>query len=109
MAIAREKPDALVTLSDGALTLRHQREIVAFTTKHRLPMVSETAEFAEAGALMTYGASLTALFRRAAFYVDQILRGTRPDASQLSSRRSSNSSSISRPPKPWGSRSRRRC
>ena len=79
VAIAREKPDALVTLSDGALTLRHQREIVAFTIKHRLPMVSETAEFAEAGALMTYGASLTALFRRAAFYVDQILRGTRPD------------------------------
>ena len=78
VAIAREKPDALVTLSD-ALTLRHQREIVAFTTKHRLPMVSEQAEFAEAGGLMTYGASLTALFRRAAFYVDQILRGTRPD------------------------------
>ena len=80
VAIAREKPDALITLSDGPLTLRHQREIVAFTTKHRLPMVSETAEFAEAGGLMTYGASLAALFRRAAFYVDQILRGTRPDS-----------------------------
>jgi putative ABC transport system substrate-binding protein len=78
VAIAGEKPDALVTLSDG-LTLHHQREIVAFTTKHRLPMVSETAEFAEAGGLMTYGASLPALFRRAAFYVDQILRGTRPE------------------------------
>jgi putative tryptophan/tyrosine transport system substrate-binding protein len=65
VAIAREKPDALITLSDGPLALRHQREIVAFTTKHRLPMVSETTEFAEAGGLMTYGASLTALFRRA--------------------------------------------
>jgi putative tryptophan/tyrosine transport system substrate-binding protein len=78
VAIAREKPDALITLSDGPLTLRHQREIVAFTTKHRLPMVSETAEFAEAGGLMTYGASLTALFRRAATYVDKILKGAKP-------------------------------
>jgi ABC-type uncharacterized transport system substrate-binding protein len=79
VAIAREKPDALITLSDGPLTLRHQREIVAFSTKHRLPMVSETAEFAEAGGLMTYGASLTALFRRAATYVDiKILQGAKP-------------------------------
>jgi len=78
VAIVREKPDALITLSDGPLTLRHQREIVAFTKKHRLPMVSETAEFAEAGGLMTYGASLTALFRRAAFYVDKILKGAKP-------------------------------
>jgi len=77
VAIAQGKPDALITLSE-ALTLRHQREIVEFTTKHRLPLVSEIAEFAEAGALMTYGASLTALFRRAAFYVDQILRGSKP-------------------------------
>jgi len=49
-------------------------------TKHRLPTISEVAEFAEVGGLMTYGASLPSLFRRAAFYVDQILRGTRPDA-----------------------------
>jgi putative ABC transport system substrate-binding protein len=76
--IARAKPDALATMTEP-LTLRHQREIVAFAAKHRLPMISESSEFAEAGGLMTYGASLPALFHRGAFYVDRILRGARPD------------------------------
>ena len=76
--IVRAKPQALLTLSDP-LTLEHQRRIVAFATKHHLPLISEVAEFAEVGALMTYGASLPALFRRAAFYVDRILRGAQPD------------------------------
>jgi putative ABC transport system substrate-binding protein len=67
--IARAKPDALIALSEP-LTLTYSREIVAFVTKHRLPMISEVAEFAEAGGLMTYGANLPSLFRRAAFYVD---------------------------------------
>jgi putative ABC transport system substrate-binding protein len=77
-AIVRGKPDALVALSEP-LTLTHWHQIVAFATERRLPMISEIREFAEAGGLMTYGASLPALFRRAAFYVDRILRGTRPD------------------------------
>jgi ABC-type uncharacterized transport system substrate-binding protein len=77
--IVRGKPDALVTLSEP-LTLTHWRQIAEFVTEHRLPMISEIREFAEAGGLMSYGASLPALFRRAAFYVDRILRGTRPDA-----------------------------
>jgi putative ABC transport system substrate-binding protein len=76
-AIAAERPDALIVFSEP-LTLAHQRRIVDFATQHRLPMISETSEFAEAGALMTYGASLSALFRRAAYYVDRILKGARP-------------------------------
>jgi len=63
--LSQERPDALIVFSDG-LTLAHQRQIVAFTTQHRLPMVSESKEFAEAGGLMTYGASLPHLVRRAA-------------------------------------------
>ncbi|MGH6689949.1 MAG: ABC transporter substrate binding protein, partial [Gammaproteobacteria bacterium] len=46
----------------------------------RVEVISEVREFAEAGALMTYGASLPALYRRAAVYVDRLLRGARPDA-----------------------------
>src|SRR5262245_43792794 len=63
--IIRTNPQALVAMSDP-LTLDHQQRIVAFATKHRLPLISEVAEFAEAGGLLTYGASLPALFRRAA-------------------------------------------
>ena len=48
-AIARARPDALITFSDP-LTLNHQRRIVDFATRHRLPLVSEIKEFAEAGA-----------------------------------------------------------
>ena len=76
-AIAKERPDALLTFSD-ALTLNHQRRIVDFAARHRLPLVSEIKEFAEAGGLLTYGASLPALFRRAAYYVDRILKGAKP-------------------------------
>ena len=76
-AIARERPDALITMSD-AFIITHQRRIVDFVAENRLPMISESKEFAVAGALMTYGASLPALVRRAAYYVDRILRGTKP-------------------------------
>ena len=75
--IVRERPDALLTFSDP-LTLNHQRRIVDFATRHRLPLMSEVKEFAEAGGLMTYGASLPALLWRAAYYVDRILKGTKP-------------------------------
>jgi putative ABC transport system substrate-binding protein len=75
--IARERPDALIVFSEP-LALAHKQRIVDFTTQHRLPMISETREFAEAGGLMTYGASLPALFHRAAYYVDRILKGKKP-------------------------------
>jgi putative ABC transport system substrate-binding protein len=75
--ILRERPDVLLTFSDP-LTLNHQRRIVDFAARHRLPLMSEAKEFAEAGGLMTYGASLPALVRRAAYYVDRILKGSKP-------------------------------
>ena len=75
--IIRAQPQAVVVMSDP-LTLQHQQRIVEFATKHRLPFISETSEFAEAGGLMTYGASLSALFHRAAYYVDRVLRGAPP-------------------------------
>jgi putative tryptophan/tyrosine transport system substrate-binding protein len=71
------RPEALLTLSDN-LTVRHRQQIVDFVTTQRLPMISEVKEFAEAGGLMTYGGSLTALNRRAAVYVNKILKGAKP-------------------------------
>jgi putative tryptophan/tyrosine transport system substrate-binding protein len=75
--LARERPDGLITLVD-ALTLAHHRRIVAFATQHRLAMIAEVKTFAEAGALITYGPSLPDLYRRAATYVDKILKGANP-------------------------------
>lgn len=68
---------ALITLAD-ALTLAHQRRIVEFATQHRLAMISEVKDFAKAGGLITYGPSLPDLFRRAATFVDKILKGAKP-------------------------------
>ena len=75
--IARVRPDALITFSEP-LTLRYQRSIVDFAAKNRLPTIFETREFADAGGLMTYGASLSDLYRRSATHVNRILRGSRP-------------------------------
>ena len=75
--VARGRPDALVAFSETVL-LRYRHRVIDFAKKHRLPLVSETSEFADAGALLTYGASLPDLFRRAATYVDKILKGAKP-------------------------------
>jgi putative ABC transport system substrate-binding protein len=75
--LAKERPDALITLDD-ALTLAHHRRIVAFATQHRLAMISEVKDVAEAGGLMTYGPSGRDLWRRTAAYVDKLLKGAKP-------------------------------
>jgi putative tryptophan/tyrosine transport system substrate-binding protein len=76
-ALTEARPDALITFTES-LTIGHRHQIVDFATQHRLPMVSEIREFAEAGGLMTYGPSVPDLFRRAAYYVDRILKGATP-------------------------------
>jgi putative ABC transport system substrate-binding protein len=72
------RPSALVVLADF-LTVGHRRRIAEFATKNRLPTISEFREFAAAGCLMAYGPSLPDLGRRAASYVDKILKGAKPD------------------------------
>ena len=56
----------------------HRKRIIEFTAKKRLPVMYNDSESAEAGGLMSYGVYLPALFHRAAFYVDKILKGTKP-------------------------------
>jgi putative ABC transport system substrate-binding protein len=75
--LTTERPDALITLAEP-LTIMYRRQIADFAVTHRLPMISQLKEFAEAGGLMTYGTSLSGLFQRAAYYVDRILKGAKP-------------------------------
>ena len=73
----RERPDALIVTADSAHELR-QAWIVDFTAKRRLPAMYQLREYVAAGGLMSYGTSITDLYRRAATYVDKILKGAKP-------------------------------
>jgi ABC-type uncharacterized transport system substrate-binding protein len=76
-AIADWRADGLVTLPDGMLFTKRDR-VVELALKGKLPAVYPEAEFVVAGGLASYGPSLPDLFRRAASYVDKILKGTKP-------------------------------
>jgi len=73
----RQRPDALITVEDP-LTFSHRKRIADFAIGQQLPSLHGIREFAAAGGLMSYGASLADLYRRAAGYVDKILRGAKP-------------------------------
>jgi ABC-type uncharacterized transport system substrate-binding protein len=74
---ARNRAGALFVIEE-TLLLPHRTRILDLAAKHRLPAASQYSEFAEAGGLMSYGPNLPDLFRRAAIYVDKILKGTKP-------------------------------
>jgi putative ABC transport system substrate-binding protein len=76
-AALQEHADALYAMSDPLIG-SHTTRIVAFAARHRLPTAFEHREDAEAGGLMAYGPSLLAMFRRAAAFVDKILKGAKP-------------------------------
>jgi putative ABC transport system substrate-binding protein len=73
-AAARQGAEALFVLDDTALT-RQRGEIVKAATAHSLPVVARYKDFADAGALIAYGPNLSAVYRRAAYYIDKLLRG----------------------------------
>ena len=73
----RERSDALIAIRDN-LTDSHRRQIVAFAAKNRLPAMYPMKEYAEDDGLMAYAPDFRDIFRRAAIYVDRILKGTKP-------------------------------
>jgi putative ABC transport system substrate-binding protein len=75
--IIRERPDALLVLADR-LFLHHRTCIMDFAAQERLPGVHAYRELVEAGGLMSYGPSYADMHRRAAAYVDKILKGAKP-------------------------------
>ncbi len=67
-----------LTVLPSARFLREHRRLVDLAAKNRLPAVYTSREFVDAGGLMSYGANQPDLFRRAATYVDKILKGAKP-------------------------------
>ena len=76
-AIVRERPDALLVLTDRLL-LHHRARIMAFAAQHHLPGVHGYRELVEVGGLMSYGPSYADMHRRAAYFVNRILKGAKP-------------------------------
>ena len=74
---SRAHLDALVVMTDG-LTFNQRGHIAELAIAAHLPLIGELRNFADAGALMAYGPSFADLARRAAGYVDRILRGAKP-------------------------------
>jgi putative ABC transport system substrate-binding protein len=75
--MTRQGAEVLVTAL-SAFTLQHRRQIAALAAQHRLPAMYQGREFVEAGGLMAYGTDRLDQGRRAASYVDKILRGAKP-------------------------------
>ena len=73
----KEHADALLVFAAPAIR-NLQRQVIEHAAKNRLPAIYERLEYTTDGGLMSYGASMTANFRRAAVYVDKILKGAKP-------------------------------
>jgi putative ABC transport system substrate-binding protein len=71
------RADALLPLGDSVVVF-HRERIVNFAAKNRLPSMHGDKAWVEAGGLMSYGPDILDNFRRAATYVDKILKGTKP-------------------------------
>jgi putative ABC transport system substrate-binding protein len=69
--------DALYVVGDALVSANRSR-IITFALSKRLPTIFNNRDYVQAGALMSYGPNFPALFRRAAEYVDKILRGAKP-------------------------------
>lgn len=76
-AINKDRPDGLFVLG-GPLMYANQKRTIGFALKSRLPSVYNREEDVDAGGLMSYGADLADSYRRAAVYVDKILKGAKP-------------------------------
>jgi putative tryptophan/tyrosine transport system substrate-binding protein len=76
-ALTTGRAEALIVVP-SALAFANRSQIASLALTNRLPSMSAQREYADAGALMAYGASLTGAWRRSATYVDKILKGAKP-------------------------------
>jgi putative ABC transport system substrate-binding protein len=77
-AMTEERPDALFMITD-VLTSKYTKQVLDFAVQHQLPTMFQSSGPVAEGGLMSYGPSLTDSLRRAAYYVDRILKGARPE------------------------------
>jgi len=77
VSLVKARTNALYVV-EGPVLINLREAVVKLAAKHRLPSIAPLREFAEAGGLIAYGPSLADMFRRAATYVDKILRGAKP-------------------------------
>jgi putative tryptophan/tyrosine transport system substrate-binding protein len=73
----KQRPDAMIT-ADDPLTLDYRKRIADFAAEQQLPSIHALREFAADGGLMSYGPNIADVVRRAAGYVDKILKGAKP-------------------------------
>jgi putative ABC transport system substrate-binding protein len=76
-AMTKQRADAVIIIQNGFI-LFHHKKILELAVKNRLPSMCELSQYVESGCLMGYGPSLVDSWRRAATYVDKILKGTNP-------------------------------
>jgi putative tryptophan/tyrosine transport system substrate-binding protein len=77
-AATKARADAVLWAVSGSVTRTHRTKVLEIAIKSRLPAIYNAADWVEEGGLVAYGVSYTDLFRRAATYVDKILKGTKP-------------------------------
>lgn len=76
-AMESNRPQALIVFS-SPLTLLHRGRIIVGSASYKVPVIGEGRDFAEDGALLTYSADYHEMWKRAALYVDKILKGAKP-------------------------------
>jgi len=76
-AMVKERADAVIILQ-GSFSSFHRRQLVELAAKNRLPSMCEESLFVYDGCLMSYGPDVPHLYRRAAIFIDKILKGAKP-------------------------------
>jgi len=75
---AREQGAQAMLVLPNPVSNAHRRSLIALAASHRLPALYEQREYVQDGGLMSYGVNIQDMYRRAASYVDRILRGAKP-------------------------------
>jgi ABC-type uncharacterized transport system substrate-binding protein len=77
VAMIRDRPESLLVLAD-TVTVANRQRTVEFAARNRVPAIYEARTFVDTGGLMSYGVDFSDHYRRAAIYVDKILKGAKP-------------------------------